>query len=108
MDKRQSSFHNYRKRITYQNVSDSDRHHNYSSNESIEPLHITRSKTSPAPPIIPEISAVREVRVMKPSKTHKFLEERLVLATANSCVPFMVFSSIPYVKTHRSSRFVAK
>lgn len=66
-------------------------------------LLASRTKASPAPPVIPEGSSIGEVKVVKPSKDRKFNNERLVLVTPRY-VPFLVCSIIPYTKNYRMSR----
>ncbi|EFA03383.2 CDK5 and ABL1 enzyme substrate 1 isoform X1 [Tribolium castaneum] len=90
----------FRKRIPHQGSlgSDTEKHHYGSSSESLGPS-ISRCKTSPAPPSIPE--ATKEIKIIKAAKTHRFKDERIVMVTSRY-IPFMVCSIIPYKKSHRN------
>ncbi|GLV42375.1 uncharacterized protein CBL_03112 [Carabus blaptoides fortunei] len=102
-DKRLSSL-SYKKKVNHQQSigSDTERHYHCSSNESIGP-GLVRTKTSPSPAAIPEVSAPREVRIIRPNRDHKFTDERLVMVTARR-VPFLVCSFIPYTRIQKPSR----
>lgn len=108
-----------RKKVTRQcsTISDVEKHHYESSSESIGSVagtfestflrspasqfffYLVRTKTSPSPAAILE----REVKIIRPTKNDKFKDERLVMVSSR-CVPFMVCSFIPYMKSQRSSR----
>lgn len=66
---------------------------------------LARTKTSPAPAVIPEASTPREVRIIRPNRDHKFSDERLVMVTARR-VPFLVCSFIPYTRIQKPSRYL--
>lgn len=102
-DKRLGSISS-RKKVNHQPsiCSESERHFHCSSNESIGPS-LGRTKTSPAPAVIPEATPQRDVRIIRPNKDHRFGDERLVMVTSRR-VPFLVCSFIPYTRIQKPSR----
>ena len=88
-----------RKLIHHQSSLVEDRHHNFSSSESLG-SNMGRGK------IIPEVSSPppsKEVRFIRPARGYHFQEERLVLVS-DKHVPFLVFSTLAYNKGYRSNR----
>uniref|UniRef100_V5GSV0 CDK5 and ABL1 enzyme substrate 1 n=1 Tax=Anoplophora glabripennis TaxID=217634 RepID=V5GSV0_ANOGL len=90
-----------RKKLPYQTsvCSETDRHTYGSSSESLEPI-AKGIKPSTSPAVIPE-NVKKQITIFKPTKDHKFNNERIVLVTTRH-LPFMVCSVIPYKKNSRS------
>lgn len=90
-----------RKRLPHQTsvCSETDKHTYGSSSESIGPV-VIRNKHSCSPAVIPE-KIQKEIKVFKPTRNHKFGEERIVMV-ASRHLPFLVCSVIPYKKSSRS------
>lgn len=102
-DKRLGSLSS-RKRVNHQAsiVSDTEKHLYGSSTESIGP-GLGRTKPVTAP-VIPETTVTRDIRIIRPSKEHRFTDERLVMVTSRR-VPFLICSFIPYTRIQKPSSF---
>ncbi|KAJ9600119.1 hypothetical protein L9F63_009595 [Diploptera punctata] len=91
-----------RKLMHHQSSLVEDKHHNFSSSESLG-SNVGRSKLIPQEIASPPPAPNKEVRFVRPTKGSHFHEERLVLVSAKH-VPFLVFSTLPYNKGCRSYR----
>lgn len=95
---------NQKRKIVHQASLCDDKHHHFSSNESLGSNLGARMRVSSS--TIPEVVQTvptREVRIVKPHKNFIFHDERLVLVSGK-LIPYFVYSHISYNKEIRSTR----